>query len=79
LDGLQTALALELKVNQSLLNLHGVATNNNDAHFADFLESEFLDEQVEAIKEYGDLITKCKRAGTGLGEYMFDKDLKVKE
>lgn len=76
LQGLEVALALELKVNQALLNLHGVASEKNDAHLADFLESEYLDEQVEAIKELGDLITKCKRAGPGLGEYMFDKDLK---
>jgi len=77
LEGLQAALALELKVNQSLLDLHAVGSKNSDAHFADFLESEFLDEQVEAIKQYGDLITKCKRAGPGLGEFLFDKDLKA--
>lgn len=77
LEGLETALALELEVNQSLLNLHGVASSHNDAHLADFLESEFLDEQVESIKTYGDLITKCKRCGPGLGEYTFDKDLKA--
>jgi len=76
LQGLEVALGLELKVNQALLNLHGVASEKNDAHLADFLESEYLDEQVEAIKELGDLITKCKRTGPGLGEYIFDKDLK---
>merc|ERR1712150_192986 len=32
-----------------------------------------LHEQVNAIKEYGDLVTKCKRAGPGLGEFLFDK------
>ena len=76
LDGLQTALALELKVNQSLLNLHGTASSHDDAHMTDFIEEKFLDEQVESIKTYGDMITKLKRAGTGLGEYLFDKDLK---
>ena len=77
LEGLETALGLERHVNQALLDLHAVASTNNDAHLADFLESEYLDEQVDAIKEYGDLITKCKRAGSGLGEYMFDKELKA--
>lgn len=77
LEGLETALGLERHVNQALLDLHAVASTNNDAHLADFLESEYLDEQVDAIKEYGDLITKCKRAGPGLGEYMFDKELKA--
>ena len=63
-------------LNQSLLNLHALATAHADAHFADFLESEFLEEQVNAIKEYGEMITKLKRAESeGLGEYLFDKDL----
>ena len=75
LEALQTALELEKKVNQSLLNLHEIASNNNDPQLADFLESEYLEEQVESIKKLGDLITKLKRAGPGLGEYLFDKDL----
>ena len=39
----------------------------------DFIEGEFLGEQVEAIKMLSDHITNLKRAGTGLGEYLFDK------
>jgi ferritin heavy chain len=77
LQALETALALEKKVNQSLLDLHALAASKNDPHFTDFLEEEYLDEQVESIKKIGDYITKLKRAGpTGLGEYIFDKDLK---
>ena len=77
MQGLQAALELEKQVNQSLLDLHVVASANNDPHLTDFLEGEFLDEQVEAIKELSDPITKLKRAGPeGLGEYLFDKDLK---
>jgi ferritin heavy chain len=76
LDGLQAALDLEKKVNQSLLELHGLATKHDDPHLTDFLEGEYLEEQVEAIKELGDMITQLKRAGPGgLGEYLFDKDL----
>ena len=75
LDALQTALDLEKKVNQSLLDLHGVAGSHNDANLCDFIESEFLNEQVEAIKELGDKITALKRAGPGLGEYLFDQKL----
>lgn len=75
LEGLEAALELEKKVNASLLNLHALASQNNDAHLADFLEGEYLDEQVESIKKIGDMITKLKRAGPGLGEYTFDKDL----
>lgn len=75
LEALETALALEINVNQSLLDLHQLAGSHNDANLTDFLEGEFLEEQVEAIKDLGDKITKLKRAGPGLGEYIFDKDL----
>lgn len=75
LQALEAALALEKNVNQSLLNLHALGASHNDATFCDFLESEFLAEQVDAIKELSDMITRLKRAGPGLGEYQFDKDL----
>ncbi len=40
----------------------------------DFLEDKYLREQVESINEIGKFITNLKRVGTGLGEYMFDKE-----
>ena len=40
----------------------------------DFIEGEYLQEQVRSIKEIGDHITNLKRVGSGLGEYMFDKN-----
>ena len=76
LNALQNALDLEKKVNQSLLDLHVLSSSMNDTQFCEYLESEFLDEQIESIKQIGDLITKLKRAGPGLGEYIFDKDIK---
>ena len=42
---------------------------------SDFLEGEFLQEQVDAIKELGEYITQLKRVGPGHGEYHFDKEL----
>jgi len=42
---------------------------------ADFLESEFLQEQVKSIKEMGDYVTKLRNVGAGLGEHIFDKEL----
>ena len=65
---------MEKSVNQSLLDLHKVASSHNDAQMADYLETEFLEEQVNAIKEISDHITQLKRVGTGLGEYMYDKE-----
>jgi ferritin heavy chain len=75
LDAVTAALELEKTVNQTLLNLHGVAGDHNDPQLADFLENNFLEEQVHAIKELSDMVTKLKRAGPGLGEYLFDKEL----
>lgn len=42
----------------------------------DFLETEYLQEQVDAIKEIADHVTNLKRVGEGLGVFMFDKQLK---
>ncbi|PRD29088.1 UNVERIFIED_CONTAM: Soma ferritin [Trichonephila clavipes] len=39
----------------------------------DFLDTEFLYEQVKEIKEVSDFISSWNRAGPGLGEYLFDK------
>jgi len=73
LDALQKALELEKNVNQSLLDLHGVANSHNDPQMCDFIENHFLTEQTEAIKQLGEYITQLKRCGGGLGEYLFDK------
>ena len=40
----------------------------------DFLEDKYLREQVESIEEIGKIITSLKRAGKGLGEYIFNRD-----
>ncbi|CAL1549034.1 unnamed protein product [Lymnaea stagnalis] len=74
LDAMQVALQLEKSVNQSLLDLHKLCTSHEDAQMADFLECEYLEEQVKSIKEISGHITNLKRVGPGLGEYMFDKE-----
>ncbi|CAL1685371.1 unnamed protein product [Lasius platythorax] len=74
-DAMTEALQLEKKVNQKLLELHGIASTHNDANFLDFLETEFLQEQVDAIKEISDHVTNLERVGEGLGVFIFDKKL----
>merc|ERR1711994_1203306 len=74
LDAMQAALELQKTVNESLLKLHVAAGNNGDAHLCDFLEANYLDEQVEGIKDIGDMITKLKRVGDGLGVHLYNKD-----
>jgi ferritin heavy chain len=75
LEAMQMTLALERNVNQVLLDLHKVATAHNDNHMTDFLEGNFLEEQVVSIKQISAFITQLKRVGPGLGEYTFDKEL----
>lgn len=74
LDAMRDALELERQVNESLLKLHGLAEKHFDAHLDDWVEEEFLNEQVDAIKMLSDYITKLERCGPGIGEYLFDKE-----
>jgi len=74
-EAVTATLKLEKTVHESLLSLHKVASDHNDAQLTDFLEGEFLKEQVEAQKEIGDLLTKLKRAGDGVGLHIIDKEL----
>ncbi|CAG2175772.1 unnamed protein product [Oppiella nova] len=74
LEAIEASLQLERTVNQALLDLQGVGNRTNDPEFTDFIESEFLHEQVDDIKKLGDHVTNLKRVGTGLGEYLFDKN-----
>jgi ferritin heavy chain len=65
-------------VNKSLLNLHKVGEENNDPQLCDFIESEYLEEQVEAIKKIADLVTQLNRVGgDGLGCKLFSLNVVV--
>jgi ferritin heavy chain len=75
LDAMKCALTMEMKVNKSLLKLHKACDAAGDPQFCDFLESEFLEEQVESMSEISKVIRKLIRAGPGLGEYTVDKHM----
>ena len=51
-----------------------MAGKHNDVHTCDFIEGNFLSEQVEGMKELAGHITNLKRVGTGHGEYHFDRE-----
>ncbi|XP_075939188.1 ferritin, spleen middle subunit-like [Anarhichas minor] len=76
LEAMQCALQLEKNVNQALLDLHKLASDNVDPHMCDFLETHYLNEQVEAIKKLGDYISNLSRMDANknkMAEYLFDK------
>nr|GMD85545.1 ferritin-3, chloroplastic-like [Ipomoea batatas] len=75
LYAMELALSLEKLVNEKLLNLHAVAQRNNDPQMTDFVESEFLEEQVEAIKKISVYVTQLRRVGKGHGVWHFDQML----
>nr|XP_058897880.1 ferritin heavy chain-like [Kogia breviceps] len=76
LNAMECALHLENSVNQSLLELHKLATEKNDPHLCDFIETHYLTEQVKSIKELGDHVTNLSMMGapeSGMAQYLFDK------
>ncbi|KAH6810845.1 ferritin 2 [Perilla frutescens var. frutescens] len=75
LHAMEIALSLEKLTNEKLLNLHKVADENNDAQLADFIESEFLAEQVESIKKISEYVAQLRRVGKGHGVWNFDQML----
>ena len=50
-------------------------SNRFVSQMEDFIDSQFLTEQVDSINELGQMITKLKRVGAEAGLYIFDKDL----
>ena len=75
LYAMELALSLEKLTNEKLLHLHAVANKNNDVQLADFVESEFLGEQVEAIKKISEYVAQLRRVGKGHGVWHFDQAL----
>ncbi|CAH0559979.1 unnamed protein product [Brassicogethes aeneus] len=78
-EAMTAALDLEKLVNESLLSLHSVASSHMDVNLCDFLETHYLQEQVDAIKEISDHVTNLKRVGEGLGVFVFDQKLQESE
>ncbi|KAK7372130.1 hypothetical protein VNO80_05499 [Phaseolus coccineus] len=75
LYAMELALSLERLNNEKLLNLHSLANENNDAQFVDFLESQFLFDQVEDIKKISEYVAQLRRVGKGHGVWHFDQML----
>ena len=75
IKSLEIALEMEKSINLSLLKLHKIAENNNDAQFSDYLEGNYLNEQVEAIAELSKVISVLKSFGDnryGIVDYVND-------
>ncbi|KAG6436613.1 hypothetical protein SASPL_101514 [Salvia splendens] len=75
LYAMELALSLEKLTNEKLLNLHAVASKCNDVQLTDFVESEYLGEQVESIKKISEYVAQLRRVGKGHGVWHFDQML----
>nr|XP_009382874.2 PREDICTED: ferritin-4, chloroplastic [Musa acuminata subsp. malaccensis] len=75
LHAMELALSIEKLTNEKLLSLHKVAQKCNDAQMSDFIETEFLGEQVEAIKKIAEYVAQLRRVGKGHGVWHFDQML----
>ncbi|KAK8552844.1 hypothetical protein V6N13_121223 [Hibiscus sabdariffa] len=75
LSAMELALSLEKLTNEKLLNLHSVAVRNHDVQLTEFIEREYLAEQVEAIKKISEYVAQLRRVGKGHGVWHFDQML----
>lgn len=79
MTALELNLQLEREVNKSLLHLTKLAEDENDNALAEFIEAEYLREQVQDIKRVSDMVTNLRRVGgDGVGLWLFDKELAEK-
>ena len=75
LNAFNIAYDLEKKVYNSLLSLHGIADSAKDPQFADFIEGEYLEEQIDALNEIKVHITQLERIGdNGHGIWNFNQE-----
>merc|ERR1712112_88599 len=75
LQALVTVLDLGKKMAQSLLELQTKATAKSDFHLVNFVQENFLNYHTFYIKMIGDLVSKTKRVGDGLGIHIVDRDI----
>jgi len=80
-DVMGSALTLEKEVTTKILCLHDIGEILNDKDFADFLETNFIPEQYDGMRELqGHMKTLERMAGDnmnniGLAEFQFDQKL----
>ncbi|XP_046853650.1 soma ferritin-like [Xenia sp. Carnegie-2017] len=71
---MKRALHLEKTIYDMLLKLHKLQdAQESDPQFQDFIESNFLGEQVDSIKQLANYVHILQRLDSSLGEYEFDK------
>lgn len=74
LNAMELALSLEKLNYTKCVQMAEVAEKHNDPNFSNFVD-DFLDIQVEEIREYSTMVAQLRRVGKGLGEFQWDLEL----
>jgi len=74
LEALQEVFEKEKKINQLLIEVHSVATKNNDPQVMEIIK-ELLQRSVETVKDISEQITTLQRCEGKMGEFLFDRYL----
>jgi len=75
-QALEDAIQLENEINDYIHKIHGIAEHTClDPHLMDFLESEYLEEQMSSINQLTRLHTMLSQMQGGVGEYLLDRQL----
>jgi ferritin heavy chain len=76
LYAMELTLSLEKLTTEKLYTLHKVAEEMHDVQLTDYIESEYLAEQIEAIKKVSEYVAQLRRIGQdGHGVYYWDRVL----
>ena len=75
LEAVTAVLEMEKTVCCTLQDLQAKAIEKKDFHLVDFIQKVFLRKKVNFIKEIGDLLTKIKRVGNGVGLHIVDCEI----
>jgi len=78
LEAMQCALKLEMGFTDRLYFLRDVADSKGDSHLRHHIEDVYLDKQIDFNRKLGCHITQLQRVGPGLGEYLYDFDIRHK-
>lgn len=76
LEAVEDAIELEHQVTNEIYKIHRYAEKVcQDVHLMNFLENDFIDEQIASINKFMKLATLLKSVGgEGYGEYLIDRD-----
>ena len=75
LYAMELALSLEKLNYEKLVDVHRVADEAGDPSLTDFIEGEYLEDQVEAIKKVATYVSQLRRIGKGHAVWHFNQSL----